>query len=194
MHHLNSNHYTDPDSSRYHPRYHPDPPLSHVVASASSVLDQPPPPSLRDILGAYKANGDGDRDMLLAMLNAKTAEDQRLASLAALHRTMLEVYQSPPLLPLNGGGHHHYPTPNLHTRLHFERPGREHEVYHHHHVSSLSRSPPHTRVPLPYMRPCEPATATATTGTQPRRKRVRASRSPPPPPPLPRRRDSVPCA
>ncbi|KAJ7042586.1 hypothetical protein C8F04DRAFT_1390555 [Mycena alexandri] len=77
------------------------------VASASSVLDQPPPPSLRDILGAYKSNGDGDRDMLLAMLNAKTAEDQRLASLAALHRTMLEFYQSsPPLSPLNAAHRH----------------------------------------------------------------------------------------
>jgi hypothetical protein len=37
---------------------------------------QAPPPTLRDILGAYKARGDGDRDMLIAMLNAKSAEDQ----------------------------------------------------------------------------------------------------------------------
>ena len=41
-----------------------------------SAYDQPPPPSLRDILAAYKANGDGDREMLLTMLNAKAAEDQ----------------------------------------------------------------------------------------------------------------------
>jgi len=40
------------------------------------ISQQPPPPSLREILGAYKAKGDGDRDMLLAMLNAKSAEDQ----------------------------------------------------------------------------------------------------------------------
>lgn len=45
---------------------------------ASLVLSglQPSPPTLRDILGAYRAKGDGDRDMLLAMLNAKAAEDQ----------------------------------------------------------------------------------------------------------------------
>lgn len=41
-----------------------------------SLYDQPPPPSLREILAAYKANGDGDREMLLTMLNAKAAEDQ----------------------------------------------------------------------------------------------------------------------
>jgi len=47
----------------------------------------------KDILGAYKQNGDGDREMLIAMLNAKAAEDQRLANTAALHRSVLEFYQ-----------------------------------------------------------------------------------------------------
>jgi len=47
-----------------------------LVASARSTLDQPPPPTLREILAAYRSKGDGDRDMLLAMLNAKAAEDQ----------------------------------------------------------------------------------------------------------------------
>ena len=37
---------------------------------------QMPPPSLREVLGAYNLKGDGDRDMLIAMLNAKSAEDQ----------------------------------------------------------------------------------------------------------------------
>jgi hypothetical protein len=31
--------------------------------------------------------------MLMAMLNAKSAEDQRIASVASLHRSMLEYYQ-----------------------------------------------------------------------------------------------------
>ncbi|KAL4069441.1 hypothetical protein J3A83DRAFT_4359352 [Scleroderma citrinum] len=62
-----------------------------LVMSTWHVLEQPPPPSLREILGAYKAKGDGDRDMLLAILNAKSAEDQRLAAVASLHRTLLEV-------------------------------------------------------------------------------------------------------
>lgn len=30
---------------------------------------------MNDILGAYRAKGDGDREMLLALLNAKTAEE-----------------------------------------------------------------------------------------------------------------------
>lgn len=47
----------------------------HGPVSHASRL-QPPPPSLREILEAYKARGDGDREMLLAMLNAKSSEDQ----------------------------------------------------------------------------------------------------------------------
>ncbi|KAG2044286.1 hypothetical protein BDR03DRAFT_938833 [Suillus americanus] len=62
-----------------------------LVMSSSQILEQAPPPSLREILGAYKSKGDGDRDMLIAMLNAKSAEDQRLASVASLHRTLLEM-------------------------------------------------------------------------------------------------------
>ncbi len=44
----------------------------------------PPSPTLREILDAYKAKGDGDRDMLLAMLNAKSSEDQ-VGLLSRLH-------------------------------------------------------------------------------------------------------------
>ncbi|KAJ6574763.1 hypothetical protein B0H19DRAFT_612068 [Mycena capillaripes] len=41
MHHLNSQHYNEPSSSRYHPRsYGADPSLGHLVSSATSVLDQ----------------------------------------------------------------------------------------------------------------------------------------------------------
>ncbi|KAF6766216.1 hypothetical protein DFP72DRAFT_865912 [Ephemerocybe angulata] len=68
--------------------------LRHVLATAHAVLDQPPPPSLREILTAYRSKGDGDREMLLAMLNAKTAEDQRLSSVASLQRSLLELYQN----------------------------------------------------------------------------------------------------
>lgn len=59
---------------------------------AALLLNAPPPPTLRDIITAYRAKGNGEKDLLLAMLNAKAAEDQRLASLAALHKSMLEVY------------------------------------------------------------------------------------------------------
>lgn len=40
------------------------------------MIAQTPPPTLREVLGAYNSRGDGDRDMLIAMLNAKSAEDQ----------------------------------------------------------------------------------------------------------------------
>lgn len=56
-----------------------------------SPIGQTPPPSLREILGAYNAKGEGDRDMLVALLNAKSAEDQRLAAIATLHQTVLQM-------------------------------------------------------------------------------------------------------
>ncbi|KAJ7462726.1 hypothetical protein B0H11DRAFT_92829 [Mycena galericulata] len=177
MHHLTSQHYSESSSSRYHPKYGGDPSLGQVVSSASSVLDQTPPPSLRDILGAYKANGEGDREMLLAMLNAKTAEDQRIASIAALHRTMLEVYQAAPLHL--DGGHSAAPKFTQSPPLREARPTRT--VYHN--VSSVSRSPPQTRVSLPSMRALSPR-------TEHRRKRARSSRSPPPPHATSRRHES----
>lgn len=40
------------------------------------ALETQPPPTIREILAAYRAKGDGDREMLLAMLQAKSAEDQ----------------------------------------------------------------------------------------------------------------------
>jgi hypothetical protein len=45
-------------------------------------------------------NGDGDRDMLLALLGAKTAEDQRLAETASLHARMLDAQVSGTNSPL----------------------------------------------------------------------------------------------
>ncbi|KAG6832252.1 hypothetical protein H0H92_004217 [Tricholoma furcatifolium] len=56
------------------PHSHDD--LRHMLSTAFSIVEQTPPPSLREILTAYRNKGDGDRDMLLAMLNAKAAEDQ----------------------------------------------------------------------------------------------------------------------
>jgi len=179
MHHLTSQQYRESSSPRYHhSKYGADPSLGHVISSASSVLDQTPPPTLRDILGAYKANGEGDRDMLLAMLNAKTAEDQRIASIAALHRTMLEVYQAAPL-HLNEG-YSSAPTFTQSPPLREARPTRT--MYHN--VSSTSRSPPQTRVPLPSMRAPSPK-------TEHRRKRARSSRSPQPPHGASRRHESL---
>lgn len=52
------------------------PNIAQPIPATHVLPRQPPPPSLREILAAYKAKGDGDREMLLTMLNAKSAEDQ----------------------------------------------------------------------------------------------------------------------
>ncbi|KAI0322296.1 hypothetical protein OF83DRAFT_1049666, partial [Amylostereum chailletii] len=51
----------------------------------------PSPPTLREILGAYRTRGDGDREMLLAMLSAKSAEDQVCIHPSALFWTVLTI-------------------------------------------------------------------------------------------------------
>ncbi|KAF8235896.1 hypothetical protein L208DRAFT_1254752 [Tricholoma matsutake] len=56
---------------------HPSSPnINPLITSAFLVLKQSPPPSLHEILIAYRSKADSDRDMLLAMLKAKSAEDQ----------------------------------------------------------------------------------------------------------------------
>ncbi|KAH7340294.1 hypothetical protein B0J17DRAFT_715523 [Rhizoctonia solani] len=62
-----------------------------ILETTWHALSQAPPPSLREILSAYNSKGEGDREMLVALLNAKSAEDQRLASLATLHQTVLQM-------------------------------------------------------------------------------------------------------
>ncbi|KAG8710237.1 hypothetical protein FRC09_000232 [Ceratobasidium sp. 395] len=62
-----------------------------VLESTWHALSQAPPPALREILSAYNAKGEGDRDMLVALLNAKSAEDQRLSAIATLHQTILQM-------------------------------------------------------------------------------------------------------
>ncbi|KAG8715914.1 hypothetical protein FRC11_012981 [Ceratobasidium sp. 423] len=62
-----------------------------ILETTWHALSQAPPPSLREILSAYNSKGEGDREMLIALLNAKSAEDQRLASLTTLHQTVLQM-------------------------------------------------------------------------------------------------------
>ncbi|TBU34964.1 hypothetical protein BD309DRAFT_862949 [Dichomitus squalens] len=159
-----------------------------VLASSWHVLEQPPPPTLREILEAYKAKGDGDREMLLAMLNAKSSEDQRLASYATLHRTMLDMYQAPlaqsatTVLPLHIPDSHHsqayshaHPFPSPPASYHHSPPPSFSQPLHHdnsrqHRTHSVSSMPEQSqdRSTLP------------SSSSQPIRKRRRTSRSPPP--------------
>jgi len=147
----------------------PDPEMSRVISSTWHVLEQMPPPSLREVLGAYNLKGDGDRDMLIAMLNAKSAEDQRMASVAALHRTLLELHHTPP--PLS-----HISLPPFHAQ----------PTPHSYPPRSISRSPPTpemkpTNLVNPKKRPTPPPAREARTHNTSSPKRQRTSRDRPSP-------------
>jgi len=148
--------------------------MNRVLSSTWHVLEQTPPPSLRDVLGAYNSKGDGDRDMLIAMLNAKSAEEQRMASVAALHRTLLEMHHSPPvpshssLLPIQPTTHSYPPRSISHSPP-------THEIM-----------PPHilNGLPMGYSSPPLPppaVTREAPPHNIPSRKRQRTSHEPPSP-------------
>ncbi|THH02538.1 hypothetical protein EW026_g359 [Hermanssonia centrifuga] len=61
----------------FQPTTHPETAVRSLLASTWHVMEQVqrPPPTMHDILGAYRTKGDGDREMLLALLNAKAAEE-----------------------------------------------------------------------------------------------------------------------
>ncbi|KAF8640408.1 hypothetical protein AX17_000075 [Amanita inopinata Kibby_2008] len=151
---------SESSSGSQHNRPSANPDLSRLFVSAFSVLEQPPPPSLREILNAYRAKGDGDREMLVTMLNAKSAEDQRIASIATLHRTVLEVYQAnvvdarqnqdPPLHGVNVT--HSYPTlPHPHSPSFYEQKNSWRSSAHRR-TTSRSRSPPGSHAVIPPIR------------------------------------------
>ncbi|KAF8203230.1 hypothetical protein BJ912DRAFT_943329 [Pholiota molesta] len=174
---MNSHHYPHAEPSRY-----PFDDVKRLISSAHAALEQPPPPSLREILTAYRTKGDGDRDMLLAMLNAKTAEDERLASVTSLHRTILEIYQHSPPQPLvenhsysrsANNGAYHYPTPTFTQTPREQTSSRR--MHHRHRANSRSRSPPriHSHSHFPSTRDMP-----MPHHTEHPRKRHRTSRSP----------------
>ncbi|TFK93574.1 hypothetical protein K466DRAFT_478357 [Polyporus arcularius HHB13444] len=160
--------------------------MKALLASSWRVLEQPPPPTLREILEAYKARGDGDREMLLAMLNAKTSEDQRVASVASLHRTMLDMYQAPPVPPASvmplhvPDGHHSqpythgHPFPSPPASYHHSPPASmSHQLHHDHPHHARHRTSSSSSM-------TDPRERTSPSSGQQTRKRRRTSRSPPP--------------
>ncbi|KIY67574.1 hypothetical protein CYLTODRAFT_422376 [Cylindrobasidium torrendii FP15055 ss-10] len=120
---------------------------------ACDLVTQPPPPTLREILNAYRSKGDGDREMLLALLNAKSAEQTNHTTRSALCQRLIEGQQPDP--SMEG---HYYPSPAA-TR--YSPPLDERSITHprhdrrqsRRHTSPYSRhSPqsPHRRLPSPY--------------------------------------------
>ncbi|KIJ68666.1 hypothetical protein HYDPIDRAFT_106904 [Hydnomerulius pinastri MD-312] len=144
--------------------YNPLPsPSEHkrLLMSTWHVLDQAPPPSLREILGAYKSKGDGDRDMLIAMLNAKSAEDQRIAAVASLRRTLLELSATD--ANNSAPASSQLPPPSS---------SYSNSTKHNRHPSDMSNGHVSSHMSAPLVR--EPPQQ-----SQPPRKRQRSSRSPP---------------
>jgi len=160
--------YSPVENTSHVRHYTPDPDMNRVISSTWHVLEQMPPPSLREVLGAYNLKGDGDRDMLIAMLNAKSAEDQRMASVAALHRTLLEIHTPPASPPLSTSQLHMHPTTHFYPPSPVLYSPPTHEKKPSHDVSN-SHTEPSPPVPT---RKAPPPSAS----TQPSRKRQRTSR------------------
>ncbi|CAE6425496.1 unnamed protein product [Rhizoctonia solani] len=98
-----------------------------ILETTWHALSQAPPPSLREILSAYNAKGEGDREMLVALLNAKSAEDQRLASLATLHQTVLQMQHAIAIAAVTAQQPAARPVPHPHPQS--SRKKRSHAEY-----------------------------------------------------------------
>ncbi|KAG8965624.1 hypothetical protein FRC00_010177 [Tulasnella sp. 408] len=133
---------------------------SNIWDSAWNACTQTPPPNLTEILAAYAQKGDGDREMLLGILKAKSAEDQRIAAVATLHQTILQLQAAALAAPalaaagavgaaagvppaLTNGLSTPTPTPPVHS------PPPPVQHMHHHHRSSREYPPPHHQASRP---------------------------------------------
>lgn len=66
------------------------------MASASGLqladYSQPPPPaSLKSILDSFRRSGEGDRDLLMSILGAKKAEEERMTAIIQTRLTILQA-------------------------------------------------------------------------------------------------------
>ncbi|KAG9014852.1 hypothetical protein FRB94_009010 [Tulasnella sp. JGI-2019a] len=118
-----------------------NPPTNNIWDSAWATINQAPPPTLTDVLGAYAQKGENDREMLLRILQAKSAEDERIASVASLHRTILELQAASVNVQNNAralatAG---YATPSITPPMH--SPPLPHPSHHQHPSQRHSRHP-----------------------------------------------------
>ncbi|KZT74886.1 hypothetical protein DAEQUDRAFT_720070 [Daedalea quercina L-15889] len=147
-----------------HTSHSPAPAMDALLGAVWQSIQQSPPPSLREILDAYREKGDGDRDMLIAMLNAKSAEDQRIASLASLQKSMFDLYQPTMRQPQSQTGPPLHMSQPSHMHLH----SQPYSHYAHSHRSQSPYPPAQYHAALPHM-PSPPPSY-----------RRHSSRSPPP--------------
>ncbi|CAE6438436.1 hypothetical protein ACGC1H_006984 [Rhizoctonia solani] len=57
----------------------------------TKTLSSPPPPTLQEILGTFNAQEDGDKELLAAIVRAKEAEELRVAAVASLQETIMQL-------------------------------------------------------------------------------------------------------
>jgi len=150
---------------------------TNIWDSAWNACTQVPPPNLTEVLGAYAQKGDGDREMLLGILKAKSAEDQRIAAVASLHQTILQLQASAlqsggnALSPSLPGGPTPTPTPPVRSPL----PTQSHRR------SITSYSPPMHSAPAPSYAPQHPPSSSASYFSHPTLPPISTLRTSPPP-------------
>ncbi|KAL7009188.1 hypothetical protein EMMF5_001386 [Cystobasidiomycetes sp. EMM_F5] len=66
----------------------------HAVKAQQQRGGSATTPSWQSIVQAYHREGNGDRDMLIALLNAKAKEDERLAAIDVLRAEQLRAYNN----------------------------------------------------------------------------------------------------
>ncbi|CEL60764.1 hypothetical protein RSOLAG1IB_04003 [Rhizoctonia solani AG-1 IB] len=57
----------------------------------TKTLSSPPPPTLEEILGTFSSQEDGDKELLEAIVRAKEAEELRVAAVASLQETIMQL-------------------------------------------------------------------------------------------------------
>lgn len=64
----------------------------HALRQRTSTNPQPPAPaSLKSILDSFRRSGEGDRDLLMAILQAKKSEEERLTAIIQTRLTILQA-------------------------------------------------------------------------------------------------------
>ncbi|KAF8608642.1 hypothetical protein BDV93DRAFT_518719 [Ceratobasidium sp. AG-I] len=65
--------------------------MSAQPDTITQTLSSAPPPMLEEILSTFAAQVDGDKDLLAAILRAKEAEELRIAAVAGLQQTIVQL-------------------------------------------------------------------------------------------------------
>ncbi|KAF8757233.1 rRNA adenine dimethylase [Rhizoctonia solani] len=65
--------------------------MSSNYDTITKTLSSPPPPTLEEILGTFSSQEGGDKELLEAIVRAKEAEELRVAAVASLQETIMQL-------------------------------------------------------------------------------------------------------